>query len=136
MKHQTSPASPATAALPRSFRVIRLKLAREAGHPEGSGQHGYTIVAPLDAEGRIDVDAWKNHLGACRVVRFRLDEENGVGHLVRKGRGWGFHYDVQGNDPDEVGFRFAEERFELGEYVSIREQDGLHTFQVTSVEHV
>jgi hypothetical protein len=33
-----------------------------------------------------------------------------------------------------VGFRFNEEQFVNGEYVSIREDDGeLHTFQVTFV---
>ncbi len=136
MKNQPSPGAPATGALPRSFRLIRLKLAREAGHPEGSWQHGYTIVAPLDAEGRIDAEVWKSHQSACRVRRFRRDEEDDIGHLVRIGSGWGFHYDLQGDDPDEVGFRFAEERFVLGEYVSIHEKDGLHTFQVASVEHV
>jgi hypothetical protein len=137
MKQQSSHATATKAlALPRSFRLIRLELARESGHPGGSRQHGYTIVAPLDAADRIDPEAWKDHQSACRVVRFRPGEENDVGHLFRKGGGWAFHYDVQGDDPDETGFRFAEERFVLGEYVSIREKNGLHTFQVTSVEHL
>ena len=136
MKTQPQHSTPASGPLPRSFRVIRLELAREAGHPVGSRQHGYTLVAPLDAEGRIDAEVWKSHQPASRVVRFRRGEENDIGHLVRKGGGWAFHYDIQGDDPDEVGFRFAEERFVVGEYVSIREPDGLHTFQVRSVEHV
>jgi hypothetical protein len=136
MNPKSSPSALASAALPRSFRVIRLELARESGHPDGSRLHGYTLVAPLDDEDRIDAEIWKNHPRACRVVRFRPDEENDIGHLVHKGSGWGFHYDLQGEDPDEVGFRFATERFVLGEYVSIREQNGLRTFQVTSVEHL
>ena len=41
-------------ALPPSFRQIRLELAREAGHPEGDHGIAYVIVAPLDANNRID----------------------------------------------------------------------------------
>jgi hypothetical protein len=136
MKDQPSQGAKTAAALPRSFRLIRLQLARESGHPEGSRQHGYSLVAPLDGESRIDLEVWKAHQTACRVVRYRPDEENDIGHLIRKGNGWAFHYDVQGDDPDEPGFRFAEERFVLGEYVSIQEKGGLHTFRVTSVEHL
>jgi len=54
----------------------------------------------------------------------------------RPGGSWAFHYDIRGNEPDEAGYHFQDERFELGEYVSIREQDGMHTFHVTSVERV
>lgn len=122
--------------LPRAFRVIQLELAREAKHPEGSREYGYRMVAPLDGDGRIDADLWKQHRDACKVVRFRPNEEDEVGHLVRKGTGWAFHYDVQGEDADEAGYRLGDERFDIGEYVSIREDDEMHTFRVTSVEHV
>jgi hypothetical protein len=123
--------------LPRQFRLIRLELAREAGHPGGSRQHGYRLVAPLDADGRIDPGLWKLHRDACRVVRFRPDEEDEIGHLVQNGKGtWAFHYDVQGDEEDEAGYRFGDERFVIGEYVSIHEEGALHTFLVTSVEHV
>jgi hypothetical protein len=123
-------------ALPRQFRLIRLELAREAGHPVGSRQHGYRLVAPLDADGRIDPELWKAHRDACRVVRFRPDEDDDVGHLVRTGNTWTFHYDIKGDEEDEAGYRFGDERFVLGEYVSIHEEGALHTFKVTSVEHV
>jgi hypothetical protein len=36
-------------------------LAREKGHPEGSALIGYTLIAPLDANGRIDLDLWQKH---------------------------------------------------------------------------
>jgi hypothetical protein len=123
--------------LPRQFRLIRLELAREAAHPAGSQLHGYRLVAPLDADGRIDAKLWKQHRDACRVVRFRPDEEDDVGHLVRQANGsWAFHYDVRGDEEDETGYRFGDERFVLGEYVSIHEEGALHTFRVVSVEHV
>jgi hypothetical protein len=122
--------------LPREFREIRLELAREPGHPEGSRQHGYRLIAPLDKEGHIDKQLWELHRAACRVVRYRPNEDDEVGHLVRRGSHWVLHYDIKGTDDDEAGYRFSDERFTVGEYVSIHETGGLRTFQVTSVEHL
>lgn len=125
------------ADLPHNFRRIRLELAREPGHPMGSAQIGYTLLVPLDANDRIDPETWKTHRDASRVVRFRPDEEDDVGHLVRKpGGSWALHYDVSGDEDDEAGYRFGDERFVVGEYVSIREDDGMHTFRVVSVEPI
>jgi hypothetical protein len=46
-----------------------------------------------------------------------------------------FDYDAASIDDDEAGYRFAVHAFSLGEYVSIRDEDGeLHTFRVASVE--
>ena len=134
MSHKTSVKGK---SLPREFRLIRLELAREAEHPEGSRQDGYHLVAPLDRDDHIDPDLWKLHREACRVVRFRSGEEDEIGHLVHKGKAtWAFHYDVQGDEQDEPGYRFDDERFVVGEYVSVHEDDGLHTFRVVSVEHL
>lgn len=125
------------ADLPNNFRRIRLELAREPGHPMGSARIGYTLLVPLDENDRIDADTWKAHRDACRVVRFRPDEDDEIGHLVRKpGGSWALHYDVSGDDDDEAGYRFNDERFVVGEYVSIRDDDGMHTFRVVSVEHL
>ncbi|HEY7457250.1 MAG TPA: hypothetical protein VH765_00710 [Xanthobacteraceae bacterium] len=122
--------------LPRTFRRIRLELAREPGHPGGDRRHGYVFVAPLDESGRIDPRVWKSHSDECRVVRFRRNDED-IGHLVRGKNGeWVFHYDVRGDESDETGFRFGDERFVVGEYVSVKEADAMHTFKVSSVEHV
>jgi hypothetical protein len=94
-------------------------------------------VAPLDAEGRIDAELWRQHREACRVAHFRPDDDEEAGHLIRKDDGsWAFIYDVFGDEEEEIGCRFADERFIIGEYVSINEEGALHTFQVTSVEHV
>jgi hypothetical protein len=122
--------------LPRAFRRIRLELAREPGHPSGSSRHGYVFVAPLDAAGRIDAALWKRYRDECRVVRFRPNDED-VGHLVHTpGGGWAFRYDVDGDEPDERGYRFGDEKFLAGEYVSIKERGNHHTFKVSSVERV
>lgn len=127
----------ATPTLPHSFRKIRLELAREKGHPAGSSSYGYIVVAPLDPDRRLDPEAWKSHRDACRVVRFRPTSDDGVGHLVHlRGGAWAFRYDIRGNDDDETGYHFQDERFEIGEYVSIRESEGIHTYRVVSVEPV
>jgi hypothetical protein len=123
--------------LPRSFRKIRLELAREKGHPAGSAGRGYIIVAPLDQDRRFDAATWKEHRDACRVVRFRSGEDDDIGHLVhRPGGSWAFRYDIRGDEDDEAGYRFENEHFEVGEYVSVREADATHTYRVISVESV
>lgn len=124
-------------ALPRTFRKIRLELAREKGHPAGGAGRGYIIVAPLGRDRRFDADAWKAHRDACRVVRFRSGEDDDIGHLVhRPGGSWAFRYDIRGDEGEEAGYHFEDERFEVGEYVSVREADATHTYRVISVEPI
>ncbi|WP_127090237.1 hypothetical protein [Aquabacter cavernae] len=123
--------------LPTDFREIRLELAREKGHPAGARDFGYTFVAPLSEDGRIEPALWDKHRAACRVVRFRPNEADALGHLVRRpGGSWAFRYDISGSDDDEAGYRFNDERFVIGEYVSVKEDDETHTFRVVSVEPV
>ena len=117
---------------------IRLELARDRGFPEGSRRHGYEFVAPVDNDGHIDPDAWKEKRQRCRVHRFWGDEKE-VGHLIRKpGGAWAFHYDVLGDvDDDETGYRFGDHTFRLGDYVTIKEHDDtLRTFRVVAVDDV
>lgn len=125
--------------LPRVLKRIRLELARSKEFPEGSARHGYEFVAPLDANGHIDPELWRLHREHCRVRRFWGAEEE-VGRLVHKAGGseharWVFDYDETAEDDDEAGYRFASHAFRPGEYVSIRDEDGvLHTFVVVAVE--
>ena len=118
-----------------ALKSIRLDLARTPGFPEGSSRHFYRFIAPLDADGHLDAEAWKRHRGRCRVVRSWGGEEEDIGHLVhRPGGSWGFHYDIDSAEGDEAGFKLGSHRFALGEYVSIRDDNGdLHTFRVVSV---
>ena len=122
-----------------ALKKIRLELARDRDFPEGSNEHGYEFVAPVNAEGLLDPQEWKAHRAECQATRFWGDEEPGRGHLVRKPGGhWALHYDIHGDaDDDESGYRFGRHRFALGEYVSIREQDDrLRTFRVVKVDDV
>ncbi|MDQ0317642.1 hypothetical protein [Amorphus orientalis] len=118
------------------LKKIRLNLARSKDYPNGSNRHGYEFVAPLDDTGHIDAAAWKKLRDKCRVRRFWGDEEWDIGHLVHgPGGRWAFHYDLEGDEDDEGGYRFAEHPFVPGEYVSIRDDDGdMHTFTVVTVE--
>ena len=122
-----------------TMKQIRMELARDPEFPQGSRLHGYTLVAPLDNMDRIDAAEWKANREKCRVTRFWGSDEHEVGHLVRKpGGAWAFHYDIHGNeDDDETGYRFGDERFRPGEYVSIREQDGeMRTFRVVTATDI
>ncbi len=125
--------------LPHQLKRVRLRLARSKEFPTGSLYHGYEFVAPLDANGHIDVDLWRQHRDHCRVRRFWGGEEE-IGRLVHKSGGkehsrWIFDYNEAAEDDDEAGYRFASHAFLPGEYVSIRDEEGeLHTFQVVSVE--
>jgi hypothetical protein len=124
-------------SLPHGFRKIRLELAREPNHPEGDSKIAYILIAPLDAGSRIDLETWKDHREASRVVRERPDEPDQAGHLIRTHNGaWAFHYDAHGSKADETGYRFADERFTLGEYVSVVENGTPHAFKVVSVERL
>jgi hypothetical protein len=125
------------ASLPAQFRQIRIALAREPGHPDGDAEVAYIMVAPLDSDDRIDPKLWREHRDACRVARQRPDEQDELGHLVhRQGGGWAFHYDGETVLPDEVGYHFADERFVVGEYVSLNERGKMHTYRVTTVSYL
>ena len=121
-------------SLPAQFRQIRIELAREPGHPEGDADVAYVIIAPLDANDRIDAALWRAHREACRFTRTRPNEEDEHGHLVHQGAGWILHYDS--GIPDSSGFHFADERFVSGEYVSINEAGKMHTYRVVSASHL
>ena len=123
-----------------TLKSIRLELARDHDFPEGSRAHGYHFVAPLRADGHIDLEAWKKVRERCVVRRFWPGAADEHGHLVHLGRGaggeWAFHYDIVG-DPnlDEPGYRFGAHAFVVGEYVSLKEQDStLRTFRIASVQ--
>ena len=116
---------------------IRLVLAREPGHPHGDPTEGWDIVAPLDAEGGLDRPACRGAPDRCRVRRFSHGETLATGRL-RHGAGDRWWLDLDGRDDlDARGFRLGEERFVVGEYVSIVSADDTpHTYVVERVTPV
>lgn len=123
--------------LPRSFRRIMLELAREPGHPAGDPRSGYQLVVPLTKDGLIDAELWDEYRDHYRVTRFRADGERDIGHVLhRPGGSWAFHYDISGEGDDETGYRLKSERFDVGEYVSIKDDTGMHTYVITLVDYL
>jgi hypothetical protein len=121
------------------MKKVRLELARDADFPVGSRNHGYEFTAPLDDKGHIEPKAWHKNRDRCRVRRFWGHDGDEIGHLMRKpGGAWAFHYDILGDgDDDETGYRFGNETFAPGEYVSIKEHDDvMRTFRVVSVSDI
>jgi len=118
---------------------IRLHLARSKDFPEGSARHGYEFLAPLDAQGRIDAEAWKAVRAKTTVTRFWGNDAPENGFLVHRaggvaGANWVFDYEAGASEDDETGYRFGDHVFVPGEYVSLRDEDGdMHTFVVFSV---
>jgi len=117
-----------------TLKTIRLELARCAEFPEGSSELGYDIVAPLTANGHIDLEAWKSAKAKCTVRRFAraADDENGM--LVHRRGGWLFDYDPDAADDDEPVFKLDRHVFRQGEYVTVTEHDGeQRTYQIAAV---
>ncbi|WP_342643952.1 hypothetical protein [Rhodoligotrophos ferricapiens] len=121
------------------LKLIHLYLARCPEFPEGSSKHGYEIVAPLDAAGRIDLGDWNLNREKCKVRRFWNGEANRAGRLVHRAGGphgatWVIDYDARSTSDDEPGYRLDLHRLAEGEYVTIRDaNDTPRTFQVAHV---
>ncbi|WP_343232329.1 hypothetical protein [Microvirga terricola] len=87
---------------------ITLHLARSADYPEGSAQHGYEMIAPLDGTGLLDPGEWKAARTRCWVRRFWADETDRLGMLVHRpggagGATWMIDYDPDRTADDEAG---------------------------------
>lgn len=124
--------------LPENFRRIRLELAREPSHPEGDAHIAYSIIAPLDSEGRLDAETWRAFKQNCRVERFQPHKDNEEGYLRRRpGGSWAFHYEFEdGAEDDDPAYRLGDHRFVCGEYVTIEEDEGAHTYRVVRVDRL
>jgi hypothetical protein len=108
-----------------TLKKIRLELARTPDAPEGDRRCGYEFIAPLNAKGQLDAQAWPGERSKCTVRRFWTNQDDEHGMLVHhRGGQWFFSYRA-GEEDDEPIFRFATHAFVPGEYVSITEHDGV-----------
>jgi hypothetical protein len=115
---------------------IVMRLARNPGteYAEGDDHRGYTLVAPLTADGLIDETEYKREKNGCTVRRFAPEEDAQEGKLSRHGEQWFFDY---GETDDEPVYKLGQHRFATGEYVAIADEDGrLLTYKVTDVQAV
>jgi hypothetical protein len=117
-------------------RII-LRLARNPGteFAEGDDHRGYTLVAPLTADGMIDADAYRLARAGCTVRRFAPDEDAQEGRLARRGEQWFFDYDEDAAADVEPLYKLGQHRFATGEYVTVADEDGRPlTYKVTDVQ--
>jgi hypothetical protein len=129
----------AQSRLPPNFRRVRLELAREPNNPEGDATTAYVLTMPLDEQDRLDVKTAQQHRDALTVVRMRHDAEPVRGVLQRRpGGSWALHYEGSEARPedDDPAYRLEQHRFTVGEYVTIMEEDGEHTYRVAWHQHV
>ena len=117
-----------------SLKKIRLELARTPEFPEGNPACGYEFKAPLDARGHLDADQWSRHKNECTVRRFWLNGNDEHGRLLHhRGDKWTFSYRPNDED-DEPIFRLGKHVFNVGEYISVTEHDGVtRPFKVADV---
>ena len=117
-----------------TLKRIRLELARDHDFPDGSRERGYDLIAPIGKDDHLVSEEWRKYRDRCRVRRFWAGDEE-LGLLVHKRCGtWAFDYDPKAEEDDEPGYRFDKHRFAPGEYVSLKEHDGvMRTFRIVSV---
>lgn len=118
---------------------IVMRLARNPGteFAGGDDHRGYTLTAPLTADGMLDDAAYGKNKSLCVVRRFVPDEEPTDGRLARKGQRWFFDYDDGDAADDEPVHRLGEHRFAVGEYVTVTDEDGRPlTYKVVEVQAV
>lgn len=115
------------------MRFIRLELARTDEFPEGSHNHGYELTAPVDSQGHLDIEAWRQARSRGTVRRFWEGEDDEFGFLVRtRHGGWAFSY-APGEEDDEAIYHLESHVFTVGSYLSITEHDGkTRPFKVVS----
>ena len=116
---------------------IVMRLARNPGteFAGGDDHRGYTLTAPLTADGMLDDAAYGKAKDQCTVRRFAPDEDPADGRLARKGQRWFFDYDADDVADDEPVHRLGEHRFAVGEYVTVTDEDGRPlTYKVVEVQ--
>ena len=116
---------------------IVMRLARNPGteFADGDDHRGYTLTAPITADGRLDEAAFKASRDQCTVRRFAPDEDAQEGKLSRKGDRWFFDYDEDDDADNEPLYRLGDHRFAVGEYVSVTDDEGrLLTYKVTDLQ--
>lgn len=115
---------------------IVMRLARNPGteFAGGDDRRGYSLVAPLTSEDRLDAAAYAKVRDACVVRRFAPDEDPADGRLMHRRSRWYFDYEDGDMAEDEPVYRLGDHRFAVGEYVTVTDEDGRSlTYKVVDV---
>ena len=116
---------------------IVMRLARNPGteFAGGDDHRGYTLTAPLTADGHLDEAAYSKAKAECVVRRFQPDEDAVDGRLARRGQNWFFDYEAGETSDDEPVHKLGQHRFAVGEYVTVADEDGRPlTYKVVEVQ--
>ena len=122
-----------------SLSRIVMRIARNPGteFSGGDDHRGYTLVAPLDAAGKLDAAAFAKDDTACTVHRFTPDEDPVDGMLGRRAGQWFSNYGEEDDLADEPLYRLGDHVFAVGEYVTVTDEDGrAMTYKVTELAGV
>jgi hypothetical protein len=109
-----------------------MELARNRDFPQGSQHHGYLLHAPLNRDGRLDLDEFEAGRNRAVVEEFWGDIDPKRGKLLHRNRSlWSFSF---GANDEEPIFHFSDLCFVPGEYLTVRDLSGKDLiFRVTSV---
>lgn len=121
--------------MPLARVMMRLARNPEAGFAQGDDEHGYSLVAPLGADGLLDEALWREAKDRCVVRAFASGEQVREGRLARRGANWFFDYDRTRTNDDEPVFKLDRHKFVVGEYVTVTdEDDGALVYRITQVD--
>ncbi len=119
-----------------SLSRIVMRMARNPGteFADGDDHRGYTLTAPLDASGKLDLAAFQKAKDESVVRRFAPDAEATMGRLAHRGSAWYFDYDDQSDADDEAVHKLGDHQFVVGDYVSVADERGrMLAYKVTEV---
>jgi hypothetical protein len=120
-----------------SMSRIVMRLARNPGNEfaDGDDRRGYTLVAPLTEDGKLNEVEFRSFRDRCTVRRFAPDEDPAEGRLARRGDNWFFDYEEGTDVDDEPVYKLGQHRFVLGEYVTVADEEGRFlTYKVTDAQ--
>lgn len=112
---------------------VRLELASSREFADGNRSCGYELVAPLDADWRLDIAAWQRRRHDNWVRRFRPLQDDGWGRLWHDRLGWFFVFGY-GIDSEEAVLEDEDAPLAPGTEISLIENDGrMRRFYVAAV---
>ena len=107
---------------------ITLRLGRNPGteYVNGDPDRGYSLIAPLDQNGQLDLADYQAAPRACKVHRFAPGSPGEDGFLKHHGKAWYFDYLSDKTSDDEPLYRLGDHTFRVGDYVTISDETGRH----------